>query len=80
MTCRELSNLLHDHLAGELPGHRRIAVSLHLLLCVYCRAEVASYRSTVRLARECAASEVDVEELESLVQAVLAAPRPPKSD
>ncbi len=80
MTCRELSNLLHDHLAGELPGHRRVAVALHLLLCVYCRAEVTNYRSTVLLARECADSEVDAEEVESLVQAVLAAPRSPASD
>jgi anthranilate phosphoribosyltransferase len=80
VTCRELANLLHDHLAGELPGHRRVAVSLHLLLCVYCRAATTNYRSTVRLARESADSEVDAEELERLVQAVLAAPRSPESD
>ncbi len=80
MTCRDLSNLLHDHLAGELPGQKRIALALHLLLCVDCRAEVANYRSTVRLTRQCADSTVDVEEVESLVRAVLAARRSPASD
>jgi anti-sigma factor RsiW len=80
VTCRELSNLLQDHLAGELPGHKRVAVALHLLLCVYCRAEVANYRSTVRLVRECADLEVDAREVESLVRAMLAAPRSPASN
>jgi anti-sigma factor RsiW len=80
VTCRELSNLLQDHLAGELPGGRRVAIALHLLLCVHCRAELANYRSTVQLVRKYADSEVDAREVESLVQALWAVAGSPASD
>lgn len=74
MTCRELSELLCDHLEGELPWRRRVAFVLHLLLCGACRAYVASYRTTIRLARSCAEASVDGEQVESLVRTLLAAP------
>jgi hypothetical protein len=41
---------------------------------------VGNYRSTVQLVRECADFEVDAREVESLVRAVLAAPRSPASN
>lgn len=48
---------------------------LHLLVCVHCRAALANYRATVRLAREWGRSAVEGEEIESLVRCVLSAPR-----
>jgi anti-sigma factor RsiW len=77
VTCRELSDLLHDHLAGELRGPKRVALTLHLLLCFACRAYVASYEATVRLARTCPDADLEGEELEVLVRAVIEASSSP---
>jgi hypothetical protein len=73
VTCRELSDLLHDHLAGELRGPKRVALTLHLLLCIACRDYASSYETTVRLARACPDADLEGEELEVLVRAVLEA-------
>ena len=74
MTCRELSELLHDHLAGELPRRTRVALALHLLVCLACRRYTDSYRTTVRLARASPEPEVEGEAVERLLRAVLVAP------
>jgi anti-sigma factor RsiW len=77
VTCRELSDLLHDHVAGELSGPKRLGVRLHLLLCIACRAYASSYETTVRLARTCPDADLEGEELEVLVRAVLEASTSP---
>lgn len=51
MNCRELVESLREYLDGEAHWLRRVLIRLHLLLCSACRAYLASYRKTLRLAR-----------------------------
>ena len=76
LTCREVADFLRAYLDGELPGSERRAFRRHLFWCRPCVAYVASYRTTIRLAR--ALGEPDPGEApepipEALVRAVLAA-------
>ena len=52
MTCRELYGFLDDFLAGILDVLTRQAFERHLERCSSCRKYLASYRSTVTLARD----------------------------
>jgi predicted anti-sigma-YlaC factor YlaD len=73
VTCRELVERLPERLAGELRGRKRIGVAIHLLLCAACRAYLASYRTTVGLARRALAEEggeVRAEDLEAWLRAL----------
>lgn len=37
ITCREVSRLVSDSQERELPFRQRIAMRIHLFLCVFCR-------------------------------------------
>ena len=73
LTCRELITFLGDYVAGELPAEQMAAFERHLAICASCVAYLASYRETIRLAREAAsAPELRIEDVpEDLVKAIL---------
>ncbi|HEY1933337.1 MAG TPA: hypothetical protein VGG99_15095 [Acetobacteraceae bacterium] len=48
-TCRDMSELVTDHLEHALPPGKRLGVWLHLLLCAACRQYFEQMRTTVRL-------------------------------
>jgi predicted anti-sigma-YlaC factor YlaD len=50
VNCRELVESLREYLDGEAPWLKRLLIRLHLLLCSACRAYLASYQTTRRLA------------------------------
>lgn len=50
-TCRDMSELVTDHLEHDLPVKERFRVLLHLALCPACRRYFAQMRATVRLLR-----------------------------
>jgi len=52
MTCRELSALLADYLAGELPSDVEPRCKAHLARCESCLAYLHGYRVAMRLARQ----------------------------
>lgn len=51
-TCRELIEFLDDYVARRLPLAKRLAFEVHLALCRDCRSYLASYRTTIELAKE----------------------------
>ena len=70
MTCREVITLfLADYVANELPPERRAELERHFALCASCAAYLATYESTIRLAR---GAYVELDDLpEELVRAIL---------
>jgi anti-sigma factor RsiW len=74
ITCRELITFLGDYLAGELPAAQNHEFERHLAVCPSCRAYIASYQETIRMARAAmTAPELRVEDVpEDLVKAILA--------
>lgn len=50
-TCRDVIDFLMDYLEGELAPARRRAFEEHLAECPSCVAYLATYRSTIELAR-----------------------------
>ena len=79
ITCEELIAFLGDYIAGELPPGKQEDFERHLAVCASCVAYIASYRETIRLAREAAgAPELRVADVpDELIAAILAATRGP---
>jgi anti-sigma factor RsiW len=76
ITCRELTDFLHQYLAGEIRGRRRAVFEAHLAVCDECVAYMRGYGEVVRLGKEAFADSDDpvLDDLpEDLVRAVLAA-------
>ena len=73
MTCRDLYGFLDEFLGGALDAVTRQAFERHLAACASCRKYLASYRTTLSLARasEFAETPAGTEAPEELVQAVL---------
>jgi anti-sigma factor RsiW len=51
MTCRELAELLIDHIAGELAAEQEAALRSHLDACPECVHYVATYQLTIQITR-----------------------------
>ena len=78
MTCRQLADFILDYLDGQLPAETKSAFEQHLTLCPNCVNYIASYGTTVQMARHAFdedATEPPTEMPEELVQAILAARR-----
>jgi anti-sigma factor RsiW len=50
LTCKELVELITDHLEGALPPEDRSRFEAHLAGCRGCRAYLGQMRQTIRLA------------------------------
>ena len=77
ITCREFVDFLDDYVDGALPAPRRGCFEEHLSECPDCVRYLASYRTTVRVARA-ACAEPDAPPADAppeLVRAILAARR-----
>ena len=48
MSCRELAELISDHLEGRLGFVDRVRFQLHLGICAHCRAYLKQMRGLVR--------------------------------
>lgn len=57
MTCREVADFLFDYLSGELGNDVRARFERHLAVCGNCRAYLATYQATIRLARAATVTE-----------------------
>lgn len=62
LKCRDIAARADDILSGELPWHRRVAVSLHLLMCDRCRRFIEQYRRMVNIVAQAEdpASELEI--------------------
>jgi anti-sigma factor RsiW len=49
LRCRDIPELASDYLDHQLPARRRLAMRLHLFICVHCRTYLAQLRQTVGL-------------------------------
>lgn len=49
MTCRDVTALASQHLDGELPIGKRLAIRMHVLMCRHCRRYLRQLRATVLL-------------------------------
>jgi anti-sigma factor RsiW len=82
VTCREFADFIMNYLSGELSPESRAEFEHHLSICTNCQAYLSSYEETVKLGKrafddEDATLPADIPE--GLVQAILAARRPPSS-
>ena len=75
MTCRELYGFLDEFLDGALDVLTRQSFERHLERCASCRKYLASYRTSVDVAREAELKDAPArtQAPEELVQAILAA-------
>jgi anti-sigma factor RsiW len=77
LTCREIYGFLDEFLDGALDALTRECFERHLERCASCRRYLASYKTTLRVARqsEMAEAPARVDAPEDLVQAILASRR-----
>jgi hypothetical protein len=52
LNCREATRLISQSLDAKLPWHRRLAMRVHLLYCVWCRRYAAQLRFLRKATRE----------------------------
>jgi predicted anti-sigma-YlaC factor YlaD len=52
LSCKEFTELVTDHLEGQLPLAQRVSVSLHLGSCQSCRAYLGQMKSLLKLLRQ----------------------------
>jgi anti-sigma factor RsiW len=76
-TCRQLTDVIADYLAGGLQAMARAEFDRHLAICPTCVDYLETYRLTIALVRACAAdaAAAPAEVPEELIQAILAARR-----
>ena len=70
MTCRELSELLLDFLAGELDAEQCQHIRAHLDCCKPCVTYMETYQITVRLSRQLPAAELPAALVKRLEEAL----------
>lgn len=51
LTCERFEAQLDDHTSGEMGVGARLSFAVHWLLCGACRISLATYETTVSLAR-----------------------------
>ena len=51
LTCREITELITDHLEGRLSLLQRVRFQLHLGMCRHCRAYLRQMRATIEALR-----------------------------
>lgn len=69
LTCREVVELLSDHLDGTLPAWQRARVVAHLQACPECTAYLEQLRATIGALGRLREQDVPVPILERLVAA-----------
>lgn len=52
LNCRETTRLISQSMDETLPWHRRLAIRVHLLYCVWCRRYAAQLRLLRQATRE----------------------------
>lgn len=81
LTCQELSRLLGDWLAGDLPPDQLGALQRHVSRCPDCGRLAEGYRNTVRLAPLLRAAQIppdmDAHIIQTLRAAISALQQPP---
>ena len=55
LNCRHVTRLLSQSMDARLPWHRRLAVRLHLLYCIWCRRYAAQLQFLRRAGQQLAA-------------------------
>jgi len=87
VTCRDVTEFFDEHLEGDLHPRTRAAFVAHLAKCSDCQAYLASYVTTIRIAKEaCKADGSELAEVpDELVEASsrpagTAAGRQPRGD
>lgn len=74
-TCREVLDFLDDFTDGALPAAEHRRFEAHLATCPPCREYLASYRTTIEMARDAFIDEACDDLPEDLVRAILDARR-----
>ncbi len=81
MTCAELTRVLADHFAGQLPTEVAHALESHAEGCPCCRSLVRTYGITVELSRDLADVAVPApvaERVRAALRALAASKEPPR--
>lgn len=74
MTCREVTDILSEFVAGEMAPETAATLERHLSRCANCAVFLTQFRQTVLLARTAGARVTDVIDApDDLINAVMAA-------
>lgn len=76
MTCKEADQFLIDYVSGDLDSATRVRFDEHIIICKSCRAYLANYKQTMRLAKESMAddgSDASAKFPEELLEAIIKA-------
>ena len=52
INCREATRLISQAMEADLPWHRRLAIKIHLLYCVWCRRYAAQLKILRKAAKQ----------------------------
>lgn len=73
LKCKDISALSSDHIDGELPWTKRLAVYWHLFICVHCRRYLRYFRLSVFITEKPASNTPDEKAIDSIMKKVKAA-------
>ena len=62
LNCRQATRLISQALDAKLPWHRRLAMNVHLLYCVWCRRYASQLRFLRQAAMELGAQAPDAQD------------------
>jgi hypothetical protein len=60
LNCRQVTRLVSQSMDARLPWHKRLAVRIHLLYCVWCRRYAAQLQFLRQAAQRLATEAADV--------------------
>jgi hypothetical protein len=72
MSCREVTELASQYVERDLPFGKRVAIRLHVAMCVHCRRFVRQLRVTIELLRTLGARSEPAAVSETVLAAVRA--------
>lgn len=70
LKCRDISLLASDYIDGRLKWHKRLSVTLHLMVCPPCRGFMANFRLAVQLLQGQVPPEISQETLQRFDETV----------
>jgi anti-sigma factor RsiW len=59
LRCRDVAELMSDHVDGALSRRQRLSVRLHLAMCSFCRRYARQMRRTIGLLRSLKAADAE---------------------
>jgi predicted anti-sigma-YlaC factor YlaD len=69
ITCKELVEVVTDHLEGRMPPDRRLLFEEHVAFCSWCRTYLDQMRETIRITGTLTEDDLSPETRDALLEA-----------